>query len=109
MLWSSGTFFMEHRELSEIRSHRLEQIEASEAQTVITQCPVCRFYLAGLKSQQVTHPVILLAQAYRTFSAIMGRAGMLAKRSDLMSKVSLFIPCAVDVVMVSWVKLLCGC
>jgi|LSQX01.1.fsa_nt_gb L-lactate dehydrogenase complex protein LldE len=31
----------------------------------------------------------------------MGRAGMLAKRSDLMSKVSLFIPCAVDVVMVS--------
>lgn len=67
---AAGTFFMEHRELSEsIRSHRLEQIEASEAQTVITQCPVCRFYLAaGLKSQQVTHPVILLAQAYENSS-----------------------------------------
>lgn len=63
---AAGTFFMQHRELSEsIRSHRLEQIEASQADTVITQCPVCRFYLsAGLKSQQVTHPVILLSQAY---------------------------------------------
>lgn len=63
---AAGTFFMQHRELSEgIRSHRLEQIEDSQADTVITQCPVCRFYLsAGLKSQQVTHPVILLAQAY---------------------------------------------
>lgn len=63
---AAGTFFMQHRELSEgIRSHRLEQIEDSQADTVITQCPVCRFYLsAGLKSQQVTHPVILLVQAY---------------------------------------------
>jgi len=65
---AAGTFFMQQRELSEsIRSHRLEQIEASQADTVITQCPVCRFYLsAGLTSQQVTHPVILLAQAYGT-------------------------------------------
>jgi len=63
---AGGTFFMGHRELSEsIRSHRVKQIEESAAQAVITQCPVCRFYLsAGLKSQQVTHPVILLAQAY---------------------------------------------
>lgn len=63
---AAGTFFLQHRELSEqIRSHRLEQIEDSGADTVITQCPVCRFYLSsGLKSQQVTHPVVLLAQAY---------------------------------------------
>jgi glycolate oxidase iron-sulfur subunit len=63
---AAGTFFMQHRELSEqIRSHRLEQIEASGADTVITQCPVCRFYLtAGSGSQQVTHPVVLLAEAY---------------------------------------------
>lgn len=67
---AAGTFFMEHRDLSEsIRSHRVEQIEASEVQTVITQCPVCRFYLsAGLKHQQVTHPVIMLAQAYENAS-----------------------------------------
>lgn len=63
---AAGTFFMQHRELSEqIRSHRLEQIVASGADTVITQCPVCRFYLtAGSGSQQVTHPVVLLAEAY---------------------------------------------
>ena len=67
---AAGTFFMEHRDLSEsIRSHRVEQIEASEVQTVITQCPVCRFYLsAGLAHQQVTHPVIMLAQAYENAS-----------------------------------------
>lgn len=67
---AAGTFFMEHRDLSErIRSHRVEQIEASEVQTVITQCPVCRFYLsASLNSQQVTHPVIMLAQAYENVS-----------------------------------------
>ncbi|HQA07906.1 MAG TPA: (Fe-S)-binding protein [Syntrophomonadaceae bacterium] len=68
---AAGTFFLQHRDLSEsIRSRRLEQIEASQADTVITQCPVCRFYLsAGLESQQVTHPVILLSQAYNTVSS----------------------------------------
>lgn len=63
---AAGTFFMQHRDLSErIRSHRLEQIEESQAELVMTQCPVCRFYLsAGLSSPQVTHPILLLARAY---------------------------------------------
>jgi len=65
---ASGTFYLEHRELSEgIRSRRLEDIEENGASLVVTQCPVCRFYIsAGLKNkeQEVIHPMIMLARAY---------------------------------------------
>jgi len=65
---AAGAFYMEHRELSEgIRSHRVEDIEQSGADLVVTQCPVCRFYIgAGLnnKRQEVIHPMVMLARAY---------------------------------------------
>lgn len=63
---AAGTFFMEHRELSEaIRSRKLKDIEATGVKNVVTQCPVCRFYLAArLKEHNFMHPVSLLAQAY---------------------------------------------
>jgi glycolate oxidase iron-sulfur subunit len=63
---AAGTFFMEHRELAEaIRSRKLEDIRSTGTSTVVTQCPVCRFYLAAaLKEHKIIHPVSLLAQAY---------------------------------------------
>jgi glycolate oxidase iron-sulfur subunit len=64
--WAAGTFFMEHRDLStSIRSHKVDDIISNGADLVVTQCPVCRFYLsAGLKNQEVLHPVSLLARSY---------------------------------------------
>ncbi len=63
---AAGTFYLEHRELAEkIRSHKLVDIETTEAEQVITQCPVCRFYLGvQLKDKKVMHPLSYLAQAY---------------------------------------------
>ncbi|MGE5396974.1 MAG: (Fe-S)-binding protein [Chitinophagales bacterium] len=63
---AAGTFYLEYRDLAEsIRSHKLEDIRASEADTLITQCPVCRFYLsAQLKDIDVLHPIGLLAKSY---------------------------------------------
>lgn len=65
---AAGTFYMDHRKLSDgIRSHRVRDIEASGASLVVTQCPVCRFYIkAGLnnKNLEVIHPMIMLARAY---------------------------------------------
>ncbi len=63
---AAGTFFIDHRDLStSIRSHKIDDIIATDAEMVVTQCPVCRFYLsAGLTEQVVLHPVGLLAKAY---------------------------------------------
>lgn len=63
---AAGTFYLQHPDLSNsIRSHKIEDIQATGAETVITQCPVCRFYLAArLDNKKVLHPVNLLAQAY---------------------------------------------
>lgn len=63
---AAGTFYLEHRELAEkIRSHKLEDIRETGAEKVITQCPVCRFYLGiQLKEHQVMHPLGYLAKAY---------------------------------------------
>jgi glycolate oxidase iron-sulfur subunit len=64
---AAGTFFMDHRDLSEsIRSHKIVDIIETEVDLVVTQCPICRFYLsAGLKKQkEVVHPIGLIARAY---------------------------------------------
>lgn len=64
---AAGTFFIKHRRLSEkIRAKRVASIEKMDVSTVVTQCPVCRFYLASqLKNQKVVHPIGFLAQAYK--------------------------------------------
>lgn len=62
----AGTFFMEHRDVAEqIRSNRLEEIQNTKSDAVLTQCPVCRFYI-GFKvtDREVTHPIKILARAY---------------------------------------------
>ena len=65
---AGGIFYMEHGDLSRgIRSHRIEEVEATGVDTVVTQCPICRFYLrSGFedKSVEVVHPMIMLERAY---------------------------------------------
>lgn len=62
----AGTYFMEHREAAEkIRALRLQDLHPTEADAVLTQCPVCRFYIGfQLKDREVTHPIIILARSY---------------------------------------------
>lgn len=62
----AGTYFMSHREQAEkIREQRLEEINNAKANAVLTQCPVCRFYIGfKVKDREVTHPITILARAY---------------------------------------------
>ena len=65
---AGGSFFVDHVELAEtIRGRKLKDIQGTEADAVITQCPACRYYLSqGLKEKvPVLHPVELLAKAIR--------------------------------------------
>lgn len=61
-----GTFFMDYKELSQgIRSHKIEDIDSTGAETVVTQCPSCRSYMSPLlKEREVVHPISFLARAY---------------------------------------------
>lgn len=63
---AAGTFYLEHRDISnQIRSRKLDDFKQCGADIIVTQCPVCRFYIsAGLKSKQVIHPIALLAKSY---------------------------------------------
>ncbi|MBU2549882.1 MAG: (Fe-S)-binding protein [Proteobacteria bacterium] len=63
---AGGAFFMEYKALSQgIRSRKTEDIDRTGSETVVTQCPACRTYLAaGLPGRRVLHPMALLARAY---------------------------------------------
>ncbi|MBI9076070.1 MAG: (Fe-S)-binding protein [Desulfatibacillum sp.] len=63
---AGGTFFVQHEELSGgIRGKKKAMIEDTGANTILTQCPACRGYLAaGCEEKVVMHPLDFLAQAY---------------------------------------------
>ena len=62
----AGTYFMEHREIAEkIRASRLLDLNNTVSDAVLTQCPVCRFYIGfQVTDREVTHPIKILARAY---------------------------------------------
>ncbi|NLJ73314.1 MAG: (Fe-S)-binding protein, partial [Syntrophomonadaceae bacterium] len=62
----AGTYFLEHRGTSEsIRATRLADINNNDSEFLLTQCPVCRFYLGfQVKDREVTHPIKILAKSY---------------------------------------------
>lgn len=62
----AGTYFMEHRETAQkIRGLRLQDIEQTPADALLTQCPVCRFYIGfQVKDREIAHPIKILARAY---------------------------------------------
>lgn len=63
---AAGTYFIAHRETAEkMRALRLEDINQTESDAVLTQCPVCRFYIGfQVKDKEVTHLIKILARAY---------------------------------------------
>lgn len=62
----AGTYFLEHRETSEsIRATRLADINNNDSEFLLTQCPVCRFYLGfQVYDKEVSHPIKILAKSY---------------------------------------------
>lgn len=62
----AGTYYMEHREeAGKIRDIRLEDINQTESDAILTQCPVCRFYIGfRVKDREITHPIKILARSY---------------------------------------------
>jgi len=64
---AGGVFFMDNKELSQaILAPKIEDINGTGTDLVVTQCPSCRSYLnSGLdEAKQVMHPITLLARAY---------------------------------------------
>lgn len=64
---AGGAFFMEYSDLSRgIRKRKLDAINGTGADVLISQCPGCRSYLsAGLgKGWKIVHPITLLRRAY---------------------------------------------
>lgn len=62
----AGTYFMEQPKVAEkIRDTRLEDLNNTESDAILTQCPVCRFYIGfQVKDREITHPIIILARSY---------------------------------------------
>lgn len=62
---AGGDFFLKNSALSQgVRRSKLEQIEQSRAEVVVTPCPACRHYLSlALGPDKVKHPLALLAGA----------------------------------------------
>lgn len=62
---AGGYFFLRHRDVAEkIRRRKSEDILATKADVVVTQCPACRYYLQQALADEgprVLHPVALLA------------------------------------------------
>ncbi|MCB2190154.1 MAG: (Fe-S)-binding protein [Deltaproteobacteria bacterium] len=63
---AGGDFFLKNLEVSRgVRRSKLEQIEHSKAEVVLTPCPACRHYLGlALGPHKVKHPLAVLAGAY---------------------------------------------
>lgn len=64
---AGGAFFTEYSDLSQkIRKHKIGDVLATGALTVVSQCPGCRSYLnAALgRNRRAVHPVTLLRKAY---------------------------------------------
>lgn len=63
---AGGDFFLKNPALSQgVRRSKLEQIEQSRAEMVVTPCPACRHYLGlALGPDKVKHPLAILAGAY---------------------------------------------
>jgi len=63
---AGGMFYLQHKELAEeIRQQRLEEVRQTGVKTLITQCPICRFYLSANNGvEETVHPITLLARSY---------------------------------------------
>lgn len=62
---AGGSYYMKGRELSEsIREIKLNDIRKSGASAVVTECPMCRYYInKGVPDIEVIHPVEFIARS----------------------------------------------
>jgi glycolate oxidase iron-sulfur subunit len=60
---AGGTFYMDNSEMSEkLRKIKVDDIKATGADVVVTECPMCRFYIQlGLPDKKVMHPFEFMA------------------------------------------------
>lgn len=60
---AGGTFYLDNEELSgKLRKTKVEDIHASGAEVIVTECPMCRFYIQqGMPGKKVMHPFELMA------------------------------------------------
>jgi len=60
---AGGTFYLENSDMSEkLRERKIADINATGADIVVTECPMCRFYLQqGLRDKKVMHPFEFMA------------------------------------------------
>lgn len=60
---AGGTFYMDNAEMSEnLRKTKIDDIRATGADIVVTECPMCRFYIQqGLPDKKVMHPFEFIA------------------------------------------------
>jgi len=56
---AGGTYYMKNRDISnKIRSSRIEEMKNCKAEVVLTECPICKFYLKnGAPDTDVLHPI----------------------------------------------------
>lgn len=56
---AGGAYYMKNGEISrKIRSEKIDEIKASGAGVVLTECPMCRFYIKnGMPDMDVRHPL----------------------------------------------------
>ena len=61
---AGGTFYMENGDMSEaLRKTKIDDINATDADVVVTECPMCRFYIKwGLPGKDVMHPFEFIAR-----------------------------------------------
>ncbi|MCL1865148.1 MAG: (Fe-S)-binding protein [Spirochaetes bacterium] len=62
---AGGTYYMNNRDISKkIRSPKIEEIKNSKAEVVLTECPICKFYLKnGMPDMDVLHPIEFIYQS----------------------------------------------
>jgi glycolate oxidase iron-sulfur subunit len=64
---AGGAYYMKNGDMSKkIRSPKIEDIKNSKAEVVLTECPICKFYLKnGVPNTDVLHPIEFIQQSMK--------------------------------------------
>lgn len=60
---AGGTYYLKNSEMaSKIREIKMKSVNSNEADCIVTECPMCRFYIQqGAKNKKVMHPLEFIA------------------------------------------------
>ncbi|MCL1833286.1 MAG: (Fe-S)-binding protein [Leptospirales bacterium] len=64
---AGGAYYMKNSDISKkIRSPKIDEMNNSKADVVVTECPICRFYLKnGAQNIDVLHPIEFIYQSIK--------------------------------------------